>query len=220
VPRLKIEVRQILQRLLYRKDKYFGGDGRGEIILLLRCLLESSGNKDAIGKPLIVSAVAGCLEPKFIDRGVALIEAFDQIPMTTILNTMWGLDLFRESSLGLYYGIVLRNKLAAILEPLVSKPAPGRAKRVKRTEQPKRRSPIGRRRGWWRSTRDDQEHRPCLGHSGGHYLVRVLWNPKNPLKFHRYIKKLQTNQMLKFVRGCCRWVTEFPVESDILPARI
>jgi hypothetical protein len=103
-------------------------------------LLESSGNEDAIGEPIIVSAVAGCLEPKFIDRGVALIEAFDQIPMTTILNTMRGLDLFRESSLGLYYGIVLRNKLAAILEPLVSKPAPGRAKRVKRTEQPKRRS--------------------------------------------------------------------------------
>jgi hypothetical protein len=75
VPRVKIEVRQILQRLLYRKDKYFGGDGRGEIILLLRCLLESSGNEDAIGEPIIVSAVAGCLEPKFIDRGVALIEA-------------------------------------------------------------------------------------------------------------------------------------------------
>jgi hypothetical protein len=49
------------------------------------------------------------------------IEAF-KIPLTGILQTMRGLDLFKESSIGFYFGMVLRNKLAAILEPLVPKP--------------------------------------------------------------------------------------------------
>jgi hypothetical protein len=43
---------------------------------------------------------------------------------------MRGLDLFSENSIGHYFGIALRNKLAAILEPLISKPAPVRAKPI------------------------------------------------------------------------------------------
>jgi hypothetical protein len=98
VPPVKTEVRQILQRRLYRKDKYFGGGGRGEVILICRCICESIGNEGALNEPIIVSAVASCLEPKFIDRGVALIEAFDKIPLVEILRTMRGLDLFSENS--------------------------------------------------------------------------------------------------------------------------
>ncbi len=74
-----------------------------------------------------------------LTRGSSLIEAFDQVPMTTLLRTMRGLDLFSENSIGHYYSIALRNKLSAILEPLVSKPARVRAKRKPRTGPAKRR---------------------------------------------------------------------------------
>jgi hypothetical protein len=42
---------------------------------------------------------------------------------------MRGLDLFSEKSIGHHYSIAIRNKLAKILSPAVSKPAPVRAKR-------------------------------------------------------------------------------------------
>jgi hypothetical protein len=55
------------------------------------------------------------------------------------LRIMRSLDLFGEKSIGHYFSIALRNKLAAILDPLVSKPAPVRPK-------PKRRPPPTKRR--------------------------------------------------------------------------
>ena len=33
-------------------------------------------------------AVSGCLKPEWTNRGVELIEAFDRIPLTAILQTM------------------------------------------------------------------------------------------------------------------------------------
>src|ERR1700676_568658 len=68
VHQIASEARRTLQRLLYRRDKYLGDGGRGEIILLLRCILESNGNgNDALIEP-IVGAVAGCLKPEFTNR--------------------------------------------------------------------------------------------------------------------------------------------------------
>jgi hypothetical protein len=116
VPPIDAQTRRTLQRMLHRHDKYFGGDGRGHVIFLIRCILESSGNEDALIEP-IVSAVSVCLKPEWTDRGVELIEAFDKIPLIAILETMRGLDLFGEQSLAHYYSIAIRNKLAAILEP-------------------------------------------------------------------------------------------------------
>jgi hypothetical protein len=49
---------------------------------------------------------------------------------------MRSLDLFSEQSIGHYFSIAIRNKLWAILEPSVSKPA---IKRKPRTAPPKRR---------------------------------------------------------------------------------
>ena len=57
------------------------------------------------------------MKPEFTDRGLELIEAFDKIPLRAILQTMRGLDLFSEQSIGHYYSIAIRNKLSAILEP-------------------------------------------------------------------------------------------------------
>jgi hypothetical protein len=86
-----------------------------------------SGNEGALIGP-IVSAVSSCVTPELTDRGLALIEAFDRIPLVSILQTMRGLDLFSEQSIGRYYSIAIRNKLWAILEPSVSKPAPAKRK--------------------------------------------------------------------------------------------
>jgi hypothetical protein len=145
VPPVKTEVRQILQRRLYRKDKYFGGGGRGEVILKCSCICESIGNEGSLNEPIIVSAVASCLEPKFIDRGVALIEAFDKIPLVEILQTMRGLDLFSENSLAHYYSIAIRNKLAKILGPAELPKPPKQAKAKPERKPPKRvREPVRR----------------------------------------------------------------------------
>ena len=129
LPPVTLDVRQIFQRLLYRKDK-FGGGGDGQIILTCRCISESTGNESAMNDPIIVSAVASCLEPRFIDRGLALIEAFDAIPLVAILRTMRSLDLFSEQSIGHYFSIAIRNKLFNILGPdVLPKPAkPAKAK--------------------------------------------------------------------------------------------
>jgi hypothetical protein len=116
VPLIDGRARLALQQLLYRHEKYGGGDGRGHVTLLIRTILESEGNQDALIEP-IVSAVSLCMEPKWTKKGLAWIEAFDQIPLRAILQTMRGLDLFSEKSIGHYFSIALRNKLAAILEP-------------------------------------------------------------------------------------------------------
>jgi hypothetical protein len=115
VPKIDAETRGIFQRMLYRQ-RYFGGDAKGKIILTIRCILESNGNESALIEP-IVRAVSSCLTPELTDRGLQLIEAFDQIPLVSLLESMRGLDLFSEKSIGHYYGIALRNKLAKILKP-------------------------------------------------------------------------------------------------------
>jgi hypothetical protein len=63
----------------------------------------------------------GLLGPAFTSRGVEPIEAFDRTPLMEILQTMRGLDLFSERALGHYYSIAIRNKLAKVLEPSVTK---------------------------------------------------------------------------------------------------
>ena len=136
VPPIDSETRGIFQRMLYRQ-KYFGGDARGRVIFIIRCILESSGNEGALIGP-IVSAVSSCVTPELTNRGLQLIEAFDRIPLVAILQTMRGLDLFSEKSIGHYFPIAIRNKVWAILEPSVSKPAPVRAKRIKRRPSPTR----------------------------------------------------------------------------------
>jgi hypothetical protein len=115
VPPIDLETRGIFQRILYRQ-KYFGGDARGQVIFIIRCILESSGNEGALFGP-VVRAVSSCLTPELTNRGLNVIEAFDRIPLVPILETMRGLDLFGENSLGYYYSIAIRNKLAAIMEP-------------------------------------------------------------------------------------------------------
>jgi hypothetical protein len=133
VPPIDAETRGIFQRMLYRQ-KYFGGDVRGRIVFIIRCITESSGNENALIGP-VVSAVSSCVTSELTNRGLQLIEAFDKIPLVSILETMRGLDLFREESLSYYLSIVVRNKLAAILQ--AARPA-SKTVRVKSEPKPPR----------------------------------------------------------------------------------
>jgi hypothetical protein len=114
-PPVDAQVRLTLQKHLYRAE-IFETDGRGHVTLLLRTILESENNGDALVEP-IVSAVSMCMRPEWTGKGLAWIEAFDKIPLTLILQAMRSLDLFSEKSIGHYYAIAIQNKVAAILEP-------------------------------------------------------------------------------------------------------
>jgi hypothetical protein len=127
-PPIDRETRLTLQRYLYRRDKYgamfrddndFGSDGRGYITLLLRTILESEGNRDALVAP-VVSAVSSCMRPEWTGLGVRWIECFDSIPLRSMLNTLR--DLFGEHDLLDHFCVALRRKIAAMLEPVQIKP--------------------------------------------------------------------------------------------------
>jgi len=135
VPLVDAQVRFTFQKILYRAGK-FGTDGRGDVTLLIRTITESSGNENALVEP-IITAVALVMRPEWTNLGLRWIKAFDQIPLMATLQTMRSLNLFSERSMALYLSMVIRNKLAAILKPVVSKPAPVRAK--PKAKRPKRR---------------------------------------------------------------------------------
>ncbi|WP_298876818.1 hypothetical protein [uncultured Bradyrhizobium sp.] len=118
--------RKTLQKMLYRRDRYDGGTGAQHVTLLIRTILESDGNENALIEP-IVSAVSMSMRPEWTDRGLAFIEAFDRLPLVQILETMRGLDVFSEKNLSTYLGMVLTNKLAKVFAP---PPAPPKARRA------------------------------------------------------------------------------------------
>jgi hypothetical protein len=76
------------------------------------------------------------MKKEWTDLGISFIAAFDGIKLTALLQTMRGLDLFRENSLYYYLGISLQNKLRVILDPLVKRPVPPKRRA---TNQPLRR---------------------------------------------------------------------------------
>jgi hypothetical protein len=117
-PPVDPQVQRTLQKHLYRSG-LFGTDGRGHITLLVRTILESENNQDALMEP-IVSAVSSCMRPEWTGLGVRWIECFDSIPLRSMLNTLR--DLFGEQGLLDHYCIALRRKIAAILEPVQAKP--------------------------------------------------------------------------------------------------
>lgn len=59
MPPLDPRVSYELQKTYYRKNQ-FGEDGRGHVIMTLRCLTESAGNEAALAEPVIVRAASDC----------------------------------------------------------------------------------------------------------------------------------------------------------------
>ena len=95
--------------------------GAPHVTLLIRTIIESEGNAAALVEP-IVSAVSGVMifHPEWANRGLAWIEAFDNIPLAALLETMRDLDVFQPSEIGHYFFLMLRNRLRKVFQP----PAP------------------------------------------------------------------------------------------------
>jgi hypothetical protein len=90
-------------------------DARGQIILTCRCILESEGNEGSFAEPF-VSAVHGvCSKKEFADRGLEVVETFDQIRLTEIIEVMRSLEYFQKSDVSSVLGQIVRNKVRRIL---------------------------------------------------------------------------------------------------------
>jgi hypothetical protein len=101
-----------------RLAKMLDRHGAQHVTLLIRTIIESEGNANALVEP-VIGAVSSVMifHPEWADRGLAWIEAFDDIPLAALLQTMRDLDLFQPTSLGHYLFMVLRNRLAKVFEP-------------------------------------------------------------------------------------------------------
>lgn len=62
--------------------RLFNEDGRGKIVLACRCIIESRGNQDAFRQPFVSAVLSSVGE--FADRGLELVEAFDEINLVGI----------------------------------------------------------------------------------------------------------------------------------------
>jgi hypothetical protein len=92
--------------------------GEEHLTLVLRTILESEGNRDALFEP-IISAVSTAIicSPEHVAKGLAWIEAFDQVPLKRIFDMMRELEYFRVSEARSALSEILRNKLRRIFSP-------------------------------------------------------------------------------------------------------
>lgn len=153
-PPIDKATRSTLQRYLYRRQKYghhfsgdgFGSDGRGYVTILVRTIIESTGNQNALVEP-VVAAVASCMRPAWVKKGGGWIEAFDTIPLMSILTTMRSLQIFSEKSIGNYLAIAVKNRLWAIFGPdVVPVAQPAKAKRIPKPPAKVTRIPVNAKR--------------------------------------------------------------------------
>ena len=109
--------------------------GEEHLTLTLRTILESEGNRDALFEP-IISAVSSAIvrNPEHVAKGLAWIEAFDQIPLRRTFEMMRELDYFRVSEARLALSVILRNKLGRIFGNDVP-PQPAKRKYRKRPQR-------------------------------------------------------------------------------------
>lgn len=104
--------RLCLQRHLYLANM-FGKDGQGHVVMTLRCITESEGNEGALFE-MMVRAVGGVIGPYEV-RGIALIEAFDQIPLLGVFEQMRALEYFYEREAPAALERILKHKLRRLL---------------------------------------------------------------------------------------------------------
>jgi hypothetical protein len=83
--------------------------------LTLRCITESEGNENALCE-VMLRAVSNAIGP-YEDRGIGLLEAFDQIPLLRVFEQMKALDYFYVSEAGPALERILKHKLRRILTP-------------------------------------------------------------------------------------------------------
>jgi hypothetical protein len=92
--------------------------GAPHVTLLIRTIIESEGNANALVEP-VIGAVSSVMifHSKWPNRGLEWIEAFDNVPLAALLQTMRDLDVFQPSEIGHYYFMVLRNRLRKVFDP-------------------------------------------------------------------------------------------------------
>ncbi|RQH15692.1 hypothetical protein [Bradyrhizobium sp. RP6] len=118
-----------LQRQLYIAT-LFNEDRTGHVVMTLRCIVESEANSGALSE-LHIRAVSAEIGP-YTDRGLSLIEAFDQISLLGIVEQMRALEYFYEEEAQSALERILRHKLRRILAPeqRPSPPPPTRQERI------------------------------------------------------------------------------------------
>ncbi|WP_454616626.1 hypothetical protein [Bradyrhizobium cenepequi] len=118
--------RSFLQRHLYLANM-FGTDGEGRVVMALRCISESEGNGCAALSDLTVRAISSVIGP-YEDRGLALIEAFDKIPLLGVIEQMRSLEYFYVSEAPAAFERILKHKLRRLLP---SQPKPPTKKELR-----------------------------------------------------------------------------------------
>ena len=133
-PPADAEVLRTFQKILYRR-RYFDYDARGQIILTCRCILESEGNEGAFREPFVSAVHSVCSKPAFAERGLDLIEAFDQINLAGIIDDMRRLEYFLLSDVRSVVSQIVRNKVQRILTPPAPPPKPSTRERAAEAKQ-------------------------------------------------------------------------------------
>jgi hypothetical protein len=102
-----------------RLAKMLDRHGEQHVILCIRTIIESEGNAAALVEP-VIGAVSSVMvfHPEWANRGLAWIEAFDNVPLMALLQTMVDLDIFHPGTdIGHYFFMMLRNRLRKAFEP-------------------------------------------------------------------------------------------------------
>jgi hypothetical protein len=140
VPEVDPQARRALQRIYYRRNK-FHGDGAGHLTLLIRSISESEANGiPALVEPVIL-AIHGVMRPEWTGTGLRWLEAFDQIDLMSILETMRSFGIFSEQSISRPLECCIWNKLIKIFQPAKATPVkrepviPASVRRIPATER-------------------------------------------------------------------------------------
>lgn len=97
--------------------------GRAAVTLLIRTIIESDGNENAL-TAFVIDGVAAVMaqRPDWPERGLAWIEAFDRVSLLGTLDTMRSLKCFTVREAPGFYRRSIQNQLRDILDPAL--PAP------------------------------------------------------------------------------------------------
>lgn len=118
-------------RLFLQRQLHIGGlfdqDRTGHVVLTLRCIVESEGNDGALSE-MMLRAVSGVIGP-YEDRGLELVEAFDQIPLLGVLEQMRALEYFYVNEATSALERILKHKLRRMLISQPAAPAPRLSKK-------------------------------------------------------------------------------------------
>jgi hypothetical protein len=94
-----LEAQPVDDAVRARLEKLIARRGPETLTLPIRAMIESEGDQGAMIEP-VIGAVEQVMiwRPKWPERGLSWIEAFDSVPVQGIVAVMRDQDLFREES--------------------------------------------------------------------------------------------------------------------------